>query len=174
MTADGKLHEVDIIAIATGFDSVTGGIKRMGIKDADGVDLSKRWDEGVHTYLGLMVTRCPNMFLPYSAQSPSVFSNGPTTIEIQASWIVEVIKKMELEGIQELDVKKQAEESWHDEVLNIANMTLLPKANSWYMGCNIPGKPIEPLFYLGGLPRYSDQCAEALNNNWDHFATCKI
>lgn len=77
---------------------------------------------------------------------------------------------MEAEGIGELDVKKQAEQSWHDEVLAIANMALLPTAKSWYIGANIPGKPIEPLFYLGGLPRYSDKCA---NNNWDDFVTYK-
>jgi cation diffusion facilitator CzcD-associated flavoprotein CzcO len=174
ITADGKLHAVDIIAIATGFDSVTGGIKRMGIKDADGVELSKRWDEGIYTYLGLMVSRCPNMFLPYSAHSPSVFSNGPTSIEIQGSWIVEVIKRMESEGIQEIDVKKQAEQVWRDEILKVANMTLLPTTKSWYMGSNIPGKPIEPLFYVGGLPRYLDKCAEALDNNWEHFSTYKV
>ncbi|KAJ5760877.1 hypothetical protein N7520_008033 [Penicillium odoratum] len=174
VTADGKLHAVDIIAIATGFDSVTGGIKRMGIKDVDGVELSTRWDEGIYSYLGLMVSRCPNMFLPYSAHSPSVFSNGPTTIESQGSWIVEVIRQMESEGIQELDVKKETEEAWRDEILEVANMTLLPTTKSWYMGSNIPGKPVEPLFYVGGLPRYLEKCAEALNSNWEHFTTCKV
>ncbi|OGE51162.1 hypothetical protein PENARI_c014G09269 [Penicillium arizonense] len=169
VTADGKLHAVDIIAIATGFDSVTGGIKKMGIKDADGIELGKRWDEGIYTYLGLMVSRCPNMFLPYSAHSPSVFSNGPTTIEIQTSWIVEMIKNAEREGIQEIDVKKQAEQAWRDEILEVADKTLLPTTNSWYMGSNIPGKPVEPLFYVGGLPRYQEKCAEALTNNWEDF-----
>ncbi|KAJ5648366.1 hypothetical protein N7490_004738 [Penicillium lividum] len=174
VTGDGKLHAVDIIAIATGFDSVTGGIKRMGIQDADGVELSTRWDEGIYSYLGLMVSRCPNMFLPYSAHSPSVFSNGPTTIESQGSWIVEVIRQMESEGIQELDVKKETEGAWRDEILEVANMTLLPTTKSWYMGSNIPGKPVEPLFYVGGLPRYLEKCAEALNSNWEHFTTCKV
>jgi cation diffusion facilitator CzcD-associated flavoprotein CzcO len=27
VTADGKVHECDVIALATGFDSVTGGMK---------------------------------------------------------------------------------------------------------------------------------------------------
>ncbi|KAJ5553658.1 hypothetical protein N7494_003036 [Penicillium frequentans] len=168
ITTDGRLHEVDIIAIATGFDSVTGGIRKMGIKDADGNELSDRWNEGIYTYLGLMVSRCPNMFLPYSAHSPSVFSNGPTTIEIQGSWIVEVIKKMESEGTQVIDVKQQSEQAWREEVMETANMTLLPSTKSWYMGSNIPGKPVEPIFYLGGLPRYQKKCTEALTS-WENF-----
>jgi hypothetical protein len=42
VTTDGTLHEVDIISIATGFDAVTGGISIIGIKDADGNELSER------------------------------------------------------------------------------------------------------------------------------------
>jgi cation diffusion facilitator CzcD-associated flavoprotein CzcO len=171
VTTDGKLHEVDFIAIATGFDSVTGGIKKLGVKDADGLELSQRWNEGIYTYLGLMVSRCPNMFLPYSAHSPSVFSNGPTSIEIQGSWIVQVIKKMESDGIQTIEPKRQAEQAWREEILAVANMTLLPSTKSWYMGSNIPGKPVEPIFYIGGLPRYQQRCAEALNNDWEDFIT---
>jgi cation diffusion facilitator CzcD-associated flavoprotein CzcO len=171
VTTDGKLHEVDFIAIATGFDSVTGGIKKVGVKDADGLELSQRWNEGIYTYLGLMVSRCPNMFLPYSAHSPSVFSNGPTSIEIQGSWIVQVIKKMESNGIQTIEPKRQAEQAWREEILAVANMTLLPSTKSWYMGSNIPGKPVEPIFYIGGLPRYQQRCAEALNNDWEDFIT---
>ncbi|KAJ5294060.1 hypothetical protein PENANT_c009G11212 [Penicillium antarcticum] len=170
VTTDGKLHEVDFIAIATGFDSVTGGIKKMGIKDADGVELSQRWNEGIYTYLGLMVSRCPNMFLPYSAHSPSVFSNGPTSIEVQGSWIVQIIRKMESQGVHTIEPKKQAEQAWREEILAVANMTLLPSTKSWYMGSNIPGKHVEPIFYIGGLPRYQQKCAEALTS-WVDFIT---
>lgn len=169
VTQDNELHEVDVLAVATGFDSVTGGIKNVGIKDADGIDLMERWQEGISTYLGLMVSRCPNMFLPYSAHSPSVFSNGPTSIEVQGSWIVEVIREMETEGIKTIDVKKEAEQLWREENLEVAKKTLLPSANSWYMGANIPGKPVEPLFYVGGLPRYQAKCQEALTRNLSDF-----
>ena len=46
VTADGKLHECDIIALATGFDSVTGGMKNMGLKDVDGTLLFDKWKSG--------------------------------------------------------------------------------------------------------------------------------
>lgn len=171
IATEKEFFEVDIIAIATGFDSVTGGIEKVGLKDADGVDLIKRWRaDGVHTYLGMMVSRCPNMFLPYSAHSPSVFSNGPTTIEGQCDWICGVIRKMEADGINAIDVKKEAEQGWSDEVAAIAQMTVIPYAKSWYMGANIPGKRVESLFYLGGIPRYRQKCQEALDNNLEDFA----
>lgn len=53
VTADGKLHEFDVIALATGFDSVTGGMKSMGLKGIDGVDLSEKWRTGTWSYLGM-------------------------------------------------------------------------------------------------------------------------
>jgi cation diffusion facilitator CzcD-associated flavoprotein CzcO len=59
VTSDGKLHEVDVIALATGFDSVTGGMKNMGLKDVDGVELAKKWDAGTHTYLGMSLSGFP-------------------------------------------------------------------------------------------------------------------
>ncbi|KAL3446113.1 FAD/NAD(P)-binding domain-containing protein [Aspergillus insuetus] len=169
MTNSGT-HKVDIIAIATGFDSVVGGIRDMGIKDADGVPLDRRWDQGgISSYLGMMVSRCPNMFLPYSAHSPSVFSNGPTTIELQASWIMEVIGQMERRGVAIIDVKKEAEQAWIKEVADAAENTLVSTGNSWYMGANIPGRRVEPLFFMGGLPRYRQRCREALDSDLHDF-----
>ncbi|GKZ86307.1 hypothetical protein AnigIFM56816_001359 [Aspergillus niger] len=169
MTNSGT-HEVDIIAIATGFDSVIGGIREMGIKDADGVPLHHRWDQGgISSYLGMMVSRCPNMFLPYSAHSPSVFSNGPTTIELQAAWIMDMIRQMERRHVAFIDVKKEAEKAWINEVADAAENTLVPTANSWYMGANIPGRRVEPLFFMGGLPRYRQRCREALDSDLRDF-----
>lgn len=57
--ADGTLHEFDVIALATGFDSVTGGIKSMGLKDVDGVELSEKWKNGTYSYLGMTISGFP-------------------------------------------------------------------------------------------------------------------
>ena len=62
ITEDGKLHEIDILALATGFDSVTGGMKNMGLKDVNGVDLNEKWKHGTATYMGLTCAGFPNMF----------------------------------------------------------------------------------------------------------------
>lgn len=59
VTADGKLREFDMIALATGFDSVTGGMKNMGLKDLDGVDLGEKWKQGTWSYLGMTCNNFP-------------------------------------------------------------------------------------------------------------------
>lgn len=54
VTADGQLREFDIIALATGFDSVTGGMKNMGLRDIHGTLLKDKWAEGTYSYLGMV------------------------------------------------------------------------------------------------------------------------
>ncbi|KAE8375822.1 hypothetical protein BDV26DRAFT_266909 [Aspergillus bertholletiae] len=170
LTADGKTHDVDIIAVATGFDAVTGGLLRLGLKDVNGVGLDQRWKDGMSTYLGMAISGFPNMFLPYSLQAPTAFANGPTLIELQGNWIASMISKIEQESIRSLTATPQAESAWNDEVNAITNMTLLPLANSWYMGSNIPGKPVQSLNYLGGLPTYRQKCAKVLDEDFFGFA----
>jgi cation diffusion facilitator CzcD-associated flavoprotein CzcO len=43
VTSDGKLREFDVIAIATGFDIVTGGMTSMGLKSIRGTNLKDEW-----------------------------------------------------------------------------------------------------------------------------------
>jgi len=58
-TEDGKHREFDVIALATGFDSVTGGMKNMGLRNVDGIPLSKLWQTGTWSYLGMALSGFP-------------------------------------------------------------------------------------------------------------------
>ena len=40
-----------------------------------------------------------------------------------------------------------------------------------YMGANIPGKPREQLNYAGGIPLYTKECQEILDNGFAGFVT---
>ncbi|KAJ5750443.1 hypothetical protein N7533_007471 [Penicillium manginii] len=166
MTDDGKIYEVDAIAVATGFDASTGSLSRTGIRDLDGVDLGTRWKDGVISLHGMTVPGFPNMFLPYSIQSPTPFTNGPIFIQFQADWIRSMIEKMEKSGIRYIDPQMKAAQEWRAEVQAIANMTLFPKAKSWYQGANIPGKPVEQLYYLAGMPMYFEKCEAARDDKF--------
>ncbi|KAF1987202.1 cyclohexanone 1,2-monooxygenase-like protein [Aulographum hederae CBS 113979] len=171
ITEDGTLHEFDVIALATGFDSVTGGMKNMGLKDVEGVDLSERWKGGTWSYLGMTCNGFPNMFFLYGAQGPTAFSNGPSCVECQGNWIVEVFKKLQKEDIKYLDCTKEAEEDWRKKVVELADKTLFPNTKSWYFGDNVPGKPRESLNYAGGIPLYEKECHDVLKGGFEGFIT---
>ncbi len=61
-TTDGKEHEFDIIALATGFDITTGGMTNMGLKSIHGTTLHDEWKKAAYTYLGTTIAGYPNMF----------------------------------------------------------------------------------------------------------------
>jgi cation diffusion facilitator CzcD-associated flavoprotein CzcO len=62
VTEDGELREFDLIALATGFDAVTGGMKNMGLVDINGIDLRERWSDGTYSHVGMACSDFPNMF----------------------------------------------------------------------------------------------------------------
>ncbi|KAJ9248519.1 putative flavo protein [Paecilomyces variotii] len=170
-TSDGSFHPVDVIALATGFDGITGSMTNIeGLRNTDGVPLANEWKDGAKTHLGMTIKGYPNMFFTLGAHAPSGFSNGPTSIEIQGRWIVDAIRKIDSSGLSYIEPTAEAEAAWKAQVNMITDMTLLGQADSWYMGANIPGKKREMLNYAGGLPLYEQQCRKALES-WEGFIT---
>ncbi|KAK6860366.1 hypothetical protein PG995_004002 [Apiospora arundinis] len=149
-----KELEFDYIICATGFDAMTGGLKQIDIRGPSGQSLSEHWKEGTYTYMGMSVSGFPNMFFTYGPQAPSPFCNGPTCAQFQGDWILALMNHMRDAGLKKVEAEEESEKMWRKHVLDTANATLLPTTRSWYMGDNIPGKPREPLLYLGGVPTY--------------------
>jgi cyclohexanone monooxygenase len=170
--AGGKEYDLDIIVVATGFDAMTGPLKNMGIRGRGGKTLAQEWEEGPQTYLGLAVTGFPNLFMITGPQSPSVLSNMPVSIEQHVEWITDCIDHMRKNGLAMIEATPEAQDQWVAHVAEIVNMTLMPSANSWYMGANIPGKPRRFLPYLGpeGVGGYRKKCNEIAAKGYEGFA----
>ncbi|KAE8331899.1 hypothetical protein BDV39DRAFT_217841 [Aspergillus sergii] len=169
-TSDGTFYPVDAIAIATGFDAVTGPITNMGLLNTDGTPLAEEWKNGVHNYLGMASHGYPNMFWIYGVHGPTGLSNGPVSIELQGQWVIDAIQKIDKSGLSYVQPTPEAEQKWKELVTQITDMTLLPTVDSWYMGANIPGKKREHLNFPGGLALYEQQCRQALEA-WEGFQT---
>jgi hypothetical protein len=48
---------------------------------------------------------------------------------------------MQASGAQRIEANPASENAWVRHVNDVADSTLYPLANSWYVGANIPGKP---------------------------------
>lgn len=149
--SDDKEYTFDAVVLATGFDPFTGSITRMGLKNKSGIDIKDLWAEGIHTYLGITISGFPNLFMAYTPQAPTAFSNGPTIIEAQVETAVDFIKKLEKEGIQTIEPRKEAEAEWKNALNEMTKYTLLPSTDSWWNGGNIPGKKAENMTYIAGI-----------------------
>lgn len=105
-------RDFDVVVLATGFDSFTGSLTQMGLKNKEGVDIKDVWASGVRTYLGMCMAGFPNAFMVYTPQAPTALSNGPTIIECQTDWICDTIKALNAQGVKVLEARPDAEEEW--------------------------------------------------------------
>jgi len=167
-TATGE-HDLDILVLATGFDAITGGLTSIDIRGTQGETLSEKWAKGVQTHLGVASAGFPNLLFVYGPQSPNAFCNGPTCAELQGDWIAELLNYVRQRNYSRIEATVAAEEAWREQVLQMADASLFPRADSWYRGANIPGKNREFLSFAGGLPAYMAKCTESAERGYEGF-----
>ncbi len=161
---------LDIIVFATGFDGMTGSLLKMDIRGREGLSLQKAWAAGPCNYLGLQVAGFPNLFMVTGPGSPSVLCNMPVAIEQHVEWITDCIAHMREHGLQRIEPRQEAVDSWVAQVNAAAEATVLPQAkHSWYLGANIPGKPRVFMPYAGGMAHYRKICADVAAKNYEGF-----
>jgi cyclohexanone monooxygenase len=153
----------------TGFDAVTGGLINIDIRGTDGATLREKWTKGVRTYQGLANAGFPNLMVTYGPQAPTAFCNGPSSAEYQGDFIVECLEYLRARGLTRMEATREAEEAWKNQCADLANATLFPKADSWYMGANIPGKPRMFMPYIGGVGVYRQKCDEVAGKGYEGF-----
>jgi cation diffusion facilitator CzcD-associated flavoprotein CzcO/acetyl esterase/lipase len=158
-TAEESL-EFDAIVFATGFDAMTGPLVSVDVTGVDGATLRDKWEQGPATYLGLMTTGFPNFFMITGPQSPSVLSNMVVSIEQHVDWVADCLQRLRTDGFDRIEPTPLAETGWGRHNQDCAEITLYPRANSWYMGANVPGKPRVFLPYVGGVDAYRRACNE--------------
>ena len=166
----GKDYQIDALVLATGFDAMTGSVAKIDIVGRGGRTLNQKWAEGPKTYLGLMSTGFPNLFIVTGPGSPSVLSNMIVSIEQHVDWIADCLAFMRSRGLETIEAEADAEERWVAHVNEVANVTLYPQANSWYMGANIPGKPRIFMPYIGGVGAYRQICNHVAAKGYKGFA----
>ena len=112
----GVHHELDCLVIASGFEVGTSYERRSGYDTVgrDGVALSQRWAEGMHSMHGIHVHGFPNLFIVGVAQGANLISNIPHNYVWNSTAIAAVIAHAESTGADEVEVTRQAEDAWID------------------------------------------------------------
>jgi cyclohexanone monooxygenase len=163
-------YALDSIVFATGFDAMTGALLKIDIRGRRGAALREKWAGGPRSYLGIMVAGFPNLFTITGPGSPSVLSNMIVSIEQHVEWVADCLAYLRERGLATIEATSEAEDAWVAHVNEVANTTLYPLANSWYMGANIPGKPRLFMPYVGGVGAYRKRCEEVAAQGYAGFA----
>lgn len=146
-------YDIDILVLATGFDAITGAMKRIHITGRGGQSLASHWEHEVRTAGGLMSSGFPNMFWINGPGSSAADAAPPLMAEDQMAVVGRIIVAADSAGVV-ADPPMVMEKEWLDECGATMSATLLPKAKSWYNGANVPGKVATGMIYLGGPVRY--------------------
>jgi cyclohexanone monooxygenase len=171
-TADAH-YDLDVIVFATGFDAMTGALGKIDIVGRGGAQMREHWKDGPRTYLGLGVDGYPNLFIVSGPGAPAVLANMVLHAEAHVNWIADCIAHLDQHGHAGIEAIPDAVDNWLAECAQRAEATLFTKANSWYLGANVPGKPRVFMLFLGGFAVYNGICAEVANAGYKGFHLIK-
>jgi cyclohexanone monooxygenase len=169
VVAGGRTYEIDMLVLATGFDAMTGALKRIDIRGRGGLALGDKWRDGPRSYLGLAMAGFPNLFTITGPGSPSVLTNMLPSIEQHVDFIADCLAHMRANGHAAIESTREAEDGWVAYNEDCARATLRYDCSSWYLGANVPGKPRVFMPFVGGLPVYINKCREIVEAGYRGF-----
>jgi hypothetical protein len=126
----------------------------------------EKWVGGARSYLGLMMHGFPNLFMVCGPNGPAALANIVTLDEQNVNWICGVIDHMRRTGLRTAEPTLEAEDAWMEKVFALAEQTLVSKANTWYTGTNVDGKPRGLIMYTGGFFRYNEACTAVADEGY--------
>ena len=169
VTTKSREFKLDSLVYAVGFDAVTGALNAINVVGRGGQKLRDAWKHGPATYLGLMVSGFPNMFLVTGPGSPGVLSNMVVSIEQHIDWIADAIEHLNSRNFTRIEASTDAQDAWVAHVNELAADTLYPQASSWYLGSNMTGKARVFMPYVNGCGNYRSECEAVVRDGYRGF-----
>ena len=131
--ADGTVHELDVLALATGFHS-GNFIRPAEVTGRDGIKLSVAWETRATAYMALTLPDFPNLF----------FLNGPTSpvgnfslidvAERQWEFVGTMIERIARGEASEISASHAAMAAYEERRLKAAKGTIFASGcSSWYL-----------------------------------------
>jgi cation diffusion facilitator CzcD-associated flavoprotein CzcO len=134
VTADGVLHEVDVIALATGFDA-HAFMRPTQLTGRDGVTLDEAWADGPRAHLTVAMPGFPNLFMLMGPHSPVGNYSLTAIAETQADHIVGWIDRWRDGQFDSVAPTHAATDEFNAEMREAMPGTVWTTGcTSWYLG----------------------------------------
>ena len=157
--------EFDVIIFATGYDAVTGSLNRIDIRGEGGKSLKDKFAQGPRTYMGVQSNGFPNLFTVNQAS----VGNFVRAAEPLVDWISECIRYVKDNEYATISATLEAEDAWVRHVNEDGANLLRSKADSWFVGANIPGKARALLTAPDSAPVMRAKRADVVANGYEGF-----
>lgn len=133
VTRDGRLHEVDVLVFATGFDA-HAYLRPMTVTGEDGITLEQVWRDLPLTYRSVATPHMPNFFMINGPYSPGGSASVVGIVETQVDYLLQLIDRIVACDVT-LAPREPAARAWLDEVRERARASVWGTGGcqSWYL-----------------------------------------
>jgi len=132
-TADGELHELDVLVLATGFHA-DQFMRPMNVTGRNGVDLNTVWSRRPSAYMAVSIADFPNLFMLNGPNGPVGNFSLIEIAEHQWNYISQLIELIRAGKYREISVRHEAQEAFDEARIAAAKTTIFGSGcNSWYL-----------------------------------------
>lgn len=132
--ADGRLHELDVLILATGFRAHQY-MRPIAITGEDGLTLDEAWARGPHAYRTVALTGFPNLFMLMGPHSPLVSIAIHASAELQSDYVAQMLEVLRGDDVISLAPKPEATERWLASIrAGMPGTVWSSGCSSWYLG----------------------------------------
>lgn len=129
LTDDGKLHDLDILILATGY-KMHDYMRPMKIKGKAGLSLDEAWQDGEFALRGIAVPEFPNMFMVMGPNSPLTNFSVIEVAEWQINYFMPLVEKILTGEIDSVQADADATNTFNEKLVRAMPGTI------WASGCN--------------------------------------
>lgn len=135
----GELHEVDIIACATGFNLAFA--PPFEVRGVDGVSMRDEFDPEPQVYLSMAVPKFPNYFVVNGVRGNWAAGTALPSHEVCVEYILKCAARIQNEGIRALEVKQEPVDQLYEYIDEWHKGSVWNKdCKSWYKNNIVGGK----------------------------------
>jgi cation diffusion facilitator CzcD-associated flavoprotein CzcO len=132
-TADDRLHELDVLVLATGF-KVDAFVRPMEVVGPGDEDLERAWVDRPEAYLSISVPGFPNFFLLNGPNGPIGNFSLIDVADLQLGYIMQVVERIRSGECREISATRTAMEDFEATRVEAAKRTVWATGcRSWYL-----------------------------------------
>jgi cation diffusion facilitator CzcD-associated flavoprotein CzcO len=133
-TADGTLHELDVLIFATGFKA-HNYMRPIAITGENGLTLEEAWASGPYGYRSLAIPGFPNLFMIMGPHSPLVSFPIHTSAELQSEYVARMLELLDRGDVVAVAPTEEATARWLEEIrAGMPGTVWASGCASWYLG----------------------------------------
>ncbi|HVW42885.1 MAG TPA: NAD(P)/FAD-dependent oxidoreductase [Amycolatopsis sp.] len=162
----GGHYDLDVLVLALGFNAFVGAIDNAGIRNEHGAGPTDGWQRGPRTFLGLMTSGFPNLFLITGAGSPSVLVNMVAANVQHLDFVADLIGFMDEKGHARVEPTKSAENDWTAHCAQVSERLIRRQVDNYMVHVNSDDGSRVFIPYAGGFDNYARLCQEVERNSY--------